>query len=366
MLPADHPERLLTLLRNLINIYSPTGKEQEIIAFLANYLREAGLPVKLQKVDGKRKNLLVIPPGTEMIAVLVGHVDTVGAYELDQFGCREEDDRIIGLGAADMKGGCAALVEAYAALWKERRRCPPAALALVCGEEEEGDGTKRLVREYRFPWALIAEPTDMRPCFSHFGYIELHITTRGRRVHASLANPVQSPVEAMLRLLLEISGYFPGKRPDLVYNIRDLSSSQSGFAVPERSDVWIDVHLPPTARLGEIMIELEDIVSAANQDNPEVRSSISFMNVHSGYELPEKGKFAQQLREAYSGERLAWEPQAFRSHSDANLLWAAGTKPVILGPGVLERAHSPDESVSFEQVLLSSRVYYKLLAALFN
>ncbi len=26
-------------------------------------------------------------------------------------------------------------------------------------------------------------------------------------------------------------------------------------------------------------------------------------------------------------------------------------KPIILGPGSLEQAHSPDESVSFEQVL---------------
>lgn len=364
MLPAEHPENLRHLLRRLIDIYSPTGKEREIVAFLENYLKGAGLPVRLQALDAHRANLLVIPPGEEAVAVLVGHVDTVGAYDLDQFGYGEDGDLIEGLGAADMKGGCAALVEAYVALWKETGRCPPVALALVCGEEEDGDGTQKLVKEYRFQWAFIAEPTDMHPCFSHYGYIEIHITTSGKRVHASLANPGQSPVEAMLRLLLRLSRHFTECRPELVYNIRDLSSSQSGFAVPERSDVWIDVHLPPTAPMGEIIVELEEIVANERQENPDFRGSISFMNVHAGYALPEKGRMVKKLRDAYSGEPLPWEPRAFPSHSDANLLWAAGIKPVILGPGSLERAHSPDESVSFEQVLIASRVYYKLLVSL--
>jgi len=364
MLPADHPENLRNLLRSLINIYSPSGKEQEIVAFLYKYLKGAGLPVKLQKIDKDRSNLLVIPPKTEVLAVLIGHVDTVAAYDLDGFGCREEDDLIEGLGASDMKGGCAAVIEAYMAIWKERRSFPPVALALVSGEEEEGDGTQRLVKEYHFPWALIAEPSGMRPCFSHYGYFEIQITTTGKRKHASLANPAQNPVEAMLRLLIRISRSLTGNRPEVVYNIRDLSSSRSGFAVPERCDAWLDLHLPPSAPLGEIIMELEDIVAGEGRENPDFNGTLSFINVHGGYDLPEKGQIPETLKKVYAELQLPWQPQAFRSHSDANLLWASGTKPVILGPGGLEQAHSPDEFVSFEQVLLASKVYYGLLAAL--
>jgi len=363
MLPEDHPEKLKNLLRSLLNIYSPTGKEQEIVDFLRDYIKSRGVPVKEQKLDGSRSNLIVVPPRTEMSAVLVGHVDTVAAYDLDLFGYQEEEDIIGGLGASDMKGGCAALVEAYLAFWKEGR-CPPVALALVVGEEEEGDGTQRLVREYHFPWALIAEPSDMRPCFCHYGYFEIQITTTGRRMHASLANPGQNPVEEMLRLLLRISRYLTEKRPELIYNIRDLASSRAGFAVPERCDVWMDIHLPPSAPLGEIIMEIEDIVGFEKQESLDCNSSLSFINVHGGYELPEKGRFVEVLKRVYQEKQLGWEPHAFRSHSDANLLWAAGIKPVILGPGSLEQAHSPEESVSFAQVLQASEVYYRLLVCL--
>ena len=80
-------------------------------------------------------------------------------------------------------------------------------------------------------------------------------------------------------------------------------------------------------------------------------------------ELPRKGDLVKMLKQVYLEHRLPWDPQAFRSHSDANLLWAAGIKPVILGPGSLEQAHLPDESVRFEQVLLASKIYSSLIAS---
>jgi acetylornithine deacetylase len=353
---------LRTLLRDLINIYSPTEKEHEIVEFLFSYLKRQALPVKLQEIGGGRANLLIIPPQGEIEVVLIGHLDTVAAHDIELLSCREENDVIEGLGAADMKGGCAAIVEAYLAHWKQGRR-PPVALALVSGEEEEGDGTRVLVREYRFPWAFIAEPSGLHPCFSHYGYMEIRISATGRRKHASLATAGQNPVEALLRLLIRLSRYFTEERPELVYNIRDLSSSQSGFAVPEMCDASLDVHFAPTAPLGEIMMEIENIVSEQKKQDASFNGSLSFVSVHSGYELPEKGELAEKLKRIYLERRLPWEPQAFPSHSDANVLWAAGIKPIILGPGSLEQAHSLHESVSFEQVLTAMNIYYDLIAS---
>jgi hypothetical protein len=54
----------------------------------------------------------------------------------------------------------------------------------------------------------------------------------------------------------------------------------------------------------------------------------------------------------------------FPSHSDANLLWAAGVKPILLGPGQLEHAHAPEERVSFPQVLQAAEIYLDLMTAL--
>jgi acetylornithine deacetylase len=364
MVAPIQPQRLRHLLRRMIDIYSPSGKEEEILDYLHGLLKGHGLPVVRQPLDGHRFNLLVAPAGGDIRLALVGHVDTVVAHELDRFGFAEGGDRVIGLGAADMKGGCAAMVEAFLALWETGGAHRPVALALVVGEEEDGDGAQRLVRDAHFPWAIIGEPTDLQPCLSHYGYLEVQVTTRGTRRHASLANMGENPVEAMLHLLLGISRYLREQRPETVYNIRELSSAQAGFVVPERCEAWLDHHLPPSAAIGEMMMDLEDLLHQARLAKPHLDAVLRFATIHGGYEIPEKGDTIAALKAVYTCHGLPWEPQAFRSHSDANLLWAAGVKPILLGPGQLEMAHAANESVSFRHVCLAAQIYYDLLTSL--
>lgn len=359
------PQRLQRLLRRLVNIYSPSGKEEEILEFLYGYLKRHDLPVVRQSVDDNRYNLVVVPSEMDIRLALVGHLDTVVAYDLDRYGYEEHGDVVTGLGSADMKGGCAAMIEAYRSLW-ERGSRPPVALCLVVGEEEEGDGAERLLEDYHFPWAVIGEPTDLRPCLSSYGYLEIQISTSGKRMHASLANVRQNPIEVMLRLILQISHYLERKQPELVYNIRDLFSSQAGFVVPDRCEAWLDVHLATTAPIGEIATELEEIFSESHQENSSVDATFRIATIDAGYELPAKGPVIETLKIIYARRSMPWEPQAFRSHSDANQFWAAGVKPILLGAGQLEKAHAPDESVSFQQVCLAAELYLDLLISMIS
>ena len=73
----------------------------------------------------------------------------------------------------------------------------------------------------------------------------------------------------------------------------------------------------------------------------------------------------EALKAVYARRSVPLECQAFRSHSDANELWAAGVKPLLLGPGQLEKAHAHEESVSFGQVRLAAEIYLELLASLY-
>jgi len=355
--------RLRKLVRRLIDIYSPSGKEEEILAYLSGYLKRSGLPVTRQEVDDSRYNLLVIPPDMDIRMVFVGHLDTVSAYDLDSYEYEEKNDEIFGLGAADMKGGCAAMIEAYLGAHERLRGRLPVALALVVGEEEEGDGAQELVREHHFPWAVIAEPTDLRPCLGEYGYIETQVVTGGKRKHASLASPGQSPVETLLRILIEFSRYHEEKRPELIYNIRDLFSSPEGFVVPDRCEAWIDSHLPPDAPIGDITLELEEIVEKYREKHPHPDLSLRFTTLHSGFSLPEKGPVVDSLRQAFLAHSLPWQPEVFRSHSDANILWEAGVKPIILGPGQLEKAHAPEESISFVQACLAAELFHDMMVS---
>ena len=109
-----NPERLRSLLEHMVNIYSPSGKEEEVISFVAEHLRSHGVSVQLQEVDEQRCNLIAIPEGRDQIELcLVGHVDTVAAYDLDDYGFEMVDEEVHGLGTVDMKSGCAAMVEAF-------------------------------------------------------------------------------------------------------------------------------------------------------------------------------------------------------------------------------------------------------------
>ena len=245
-------------------------------------------------------------------------------------------------------------------LWENGHRNLPVTLALVVGEEETGDGAQRLVREYDFTTAIVGEPTDLAPCLSHYGYLEVQLVTKGLRMHASLAPQAANAVTAMLHLLLEFLQFLDKRLTDAVYNVRDLTSARSGFAVPDYCEAWIDLHLPALSDMGHITYELEELHQAFCKAHPESDSAIHFTTIHNGYELPQKGPMMEVMQEVYQRHGLPMAPGPFPSHSDANILWAAGIKPILLGPGKLEKAHTADESTSFAQVVQAARLYVDL------
>ncbi len=344
------PARLRRLLERLVNIYSPSGKEEDAVDFLYSFLKRYDVPVIRQPVDDRRSNLLVLPPDEEIQLALIGHVDTISAYDLEDFGCDEENGELFGLGTADMKGGCAAMIEAYLTATAEASAPIPAALALVVGEEEEGDGARRLVRDYHFPWAIIGEPTDLKVSLVHYGYLEMQVVIRGKRMHASMANRAAHPAESLLHFLLRLLHYWEERWPEVIPNIRDLSSSSAGFRGAGLLRSLAGRASSARPAFGGNHPELEQLTESIREDNPHVSPSLRFTEIHSGYDIPERSPFVQKIRQILEARHVPWEPVPFRSHSDANTLWTAGVKPILLGPGQLEKAHSPEESVSFDQV----------------
>jgi acetylornithine deacetylase len=359
------PDRLKKLLKDLVDIYSPSGKEEEVIEFAEQYLKKHGLIVSKQEVDENRFNLIAFPEGRDEVDLcFVGHLDTVTAHDLEDFDFSEEGDTIFGLGTADMKAGCAAMMEAFTVLASRKKASPPVGLALVVGEEEDSSGAKALIREYSFPWAVIGEPTSLAPCLGHYGYLEVLLRTEGKRAHSSMPELGQNAIEAMLRLLLQITEYVASAPHGLVYNIRELSGFPGGFVVPDTCEAWLDLHLPPNARLDVLKRELEQLVEAAGANVPDLNTRLKFEETHAGYRISEERPLISKLKETYRKMALPWESQDFRSHSDGSVLWAVGVDPIILGPGRLEAAHAPEESVPFQQVIQAAQLYLNLALAL--
>lgn len=359
------PGRLKNLLKEMINIYSPSGKEVEILEYAEEYLKGQGLSVVRQEVDENRFNIVVLPENVEEVDLcFIGHVDTVAAHDLEDYGFSEEEDTVFGLGSTDMKAGCAAMMEAFTVIATQCDDFPPVGLALVVGEEEDNDGAKTLVREYHFQWAVVGEPTDLSPCLDHYGYLEVLLRTLGKRAHSSMPELGRNAIETMLKLLLKITEYSASMPPGVVYNIRELSGFPGGFVVPDFCEAWLDLHLPPDTRIDVLKTGLEQLMDEAAMSIPDLDAHIRFEGTYSGYRISHERALAKKLKTTYKKMSLPWEPQEFRSHSDGNVLWAAGVDPIILGPGRLELAHSPEESVSFTHVVQASQLFLDFALAI--
>ncbi len=361
---AINPDRLRNTFLEMLDIYSPSGKEEDIQLYLEELLTRAGFSVERQDVDVDRYNLRVTMGTGEPALYLVGHVDTVPAWDLDESGPQQEDGVIRGLGSADMKGGCAAMVEAWLALAEslEPAERPSIGLLLVVGEEENGDGSAIFLQSCRPPWVVIGEPTGLAAGFAHYGYLEAGFVTRGLRSHSSLPELGHNAVESMLRVLLQLGNdpLFDRSKSEIVYSIREMRSSQAGFVVPDRCEAWIDLHLPPDHDTGALQDEIRLAIADLDQTIPGLDLDVAFDFASSGYILGTDNPLARTLEEIYPRLGLTLQMDAFRSHSDGNLFFAAGVKPLILGPGSLETAHTPEERVPFDDVSAAAHIYAAL------
>ncbi len=353
--------RLRDLFSEMVDLYSPSGKEEELTDLLEERLAAAGLCVERQPVDESRSNLLVSCGAGEADLLFLGHIDTVPAYDIDHYGFAEKDGQCFGLGTADMKSGCAAMIEAFVSAAEQGNRSNSALLALVVGEEETGDGTQALLESRSFKTAVVGEPTNLQPCLEHYGYVELLVRTFGLRRHAAMSDRDTNAIHAMLRFLIQLEDRVENAEPQTVLNIRDLHSSESGFAVPDRCAAAIDLHLPPGVRARAYAEQLRAFIDDQLTGSRASKHELEFPTLADGFDLEPQAAFPQQLKRIFQTLEMAWNPGAFKSHSDANLLRDAGCLPVILGPGQLAKAHTRDESVEFSQVCMAAEIYRRLL-----
>lgn len=347
-------ERLRRLFLDLVGVYSPSGKEEEALALLQDFCSEQGCPFGVQPVDEDRYNLVLGRPDAPL--VFVGHVDTVPARALEEVGPEElPGGWVRGLGTADMKGGCAALVEAYLGL-REEGLGSSVGVALLVGEEEEGDGVRAFLAEARPGRVVVAEPTGLALCTAHFGYLEVALAARGRRAHASLPERGENAAEAVLAALQTL---LDRRREgwEAVFSVRHFETLNPGFAVPEGASAWIDVHLPPDYPVSRAKAAVAQCVEA----RLGARVTVSFPTAQDGFRVPADDTLVGVYRSLGRGGT-----DVFRSHSDANSFHAAGIPTVVLGPGRLEYAHSEEERVDFAEVLEAARCYGELTRAFFG
>lgn len=145
------------------------------------------------------------------------------------------------------------------------------------------------------------------------------------RSHSSLPELGHNAVESMLRVLLHLweDPLFEREKSEIVCSIREMISSRAGFVVPNRCETWIDLHLQPEKDPIALQEAIRQIVASADRSIPGLALEFDFDFASSGYNLGTENALGLLAIYRSAGRTLRLE--TFRSHSDGNLFFAAGT-----------------------------------------
>jgi len=178
--------------------------EGAIAAFVAEWLSDAGLEVTMVEPAPGRPSVVGVLRGSGggRSLMLNAHIDTVGAGGMmDAFTPRVENGRVYGRGAYDMKGSLAAIM-------LTAKRAPrlrgDLIIAAVSDEEVASIGTSAVLERFSADFGVVTEPTELRLCLAHKGFVWLEVETTGVAAHGSRADIGVDAIAAMGPVLARV------------------------------------------------------------------------------------------------------------------------------------------------------------------
>ena len=352
---------LAELLAGLVAIDSvnpdvvPGGAgEAEIAAFVARWCDRAGLQVELYEPAPGRPNVIALARGSGggRTLLLNAHMDTVGVAGMAHpHEPRAEEGRLYGRGAFDMKAGLAAIMVA-AATAAERGLRGDVIVTAVADEEFRSLGTESIAGRIHADAAIVTEPTGLKLCLAHKGFVALEAETIGRAAHGSRPDLGIDAIAKMGRVLTGLEQLDRTLRASPTHALLGSGSlhasliqgGQEFSSYPERCLLSAERRTVPGETPELVLAELQAVLDAAASDDPDFLGSARIVFSRSPLEVSEDEPIAQLVRRHAGDPEVIGEPY----WTDAALLADAGIPTVIYGPGG-EGAHAAVEWVDLEQ-----------------
>ena len=328
--------------------------EAEIAEFVAGWLRDAGLEVELDEAAPGRPSVIAIAPGTGggRSLMLNAHLDTVGVEGMERpFEPFVRDGRLHGRGAYDMKAGLAACMLAAARLRSERL-AGDVVVAAVADEEYASIGVQSVLKRRRTDAAIVTEPTALRVCIAHKGFVWAEVETRGRAAHGSRAaegvDAITRMAPALTRLAELQSALDASTGNELVgpgsVHASLIEGGQELSSYPARCVLSLERRTIPGETAERVRSECEALVEGI--DEAEARLSL----VRDPFSVDPDAEVVQAMARAAEG--VTSRPAELYGETywmDAAFIQAAGIPTVVFGPGG-EGAHAVEEWVDLESV----------------
>ncbi|MHB8838942.1 MAG: M20/M25/M40 family metallo-hydrolase [Gemmatimonadaceae bacterium] len=325
---------VVSLAAELLAIPSPTRDEGRAVEFVSRWLIARGWNVTLQEVSPGRSNIWASRRGGGV--TLSTHLDTVPPYVAP----RLAGDRLYGRGACDAKGIAAAMLVAadrLAEAGEER-----VDLLFVVGEERGSDGARaanQLEATSRF--LINGEPTESRLATGCKGAWRVTARTRGREAHSAYPELGASAILPMCELL-------PGLAAIELPVDAALGATTVNVGVVKGGT---EANIVPAHCEAELLVRMvgdRAPVQAALERWAGDRAELSY-----GSFIP-----AQHFH-VVPGFDTA--PMAYTS--DIPLLPRWGI-PLLIGPGSIHVAHTPDECIALDELRAAVDIYERLVRTL--
>ena len=357
----------LELLERLVAFDTTSHKSNRaLIRFVEDYLVQCKVQSHLvTSTDGEKANLFATigPPGVPGVA-LSGHTDVVPvdgqAWTSDPFALLDEGDRVVGRGAADMKGFLACVLAAVPG-FTARPLKTPIHLAFSYDEEIGCVGVRPMIAEFgsgltRPRMVIVGEPTSMGVVDAHKGPMRWHVEVAGRPTHSSMAHLGVNAITYTGRLLGELARIEERLKADREprfeppYATLQVTRIEGGTAsniVPVSAWFGFEVRALPSTDVGKIERDLRTF--AERKCLPEMRKvapesaiTISRTNQVAPFvAAPQSELTALVLKLAGQNETFA-----VSYATEAGLFQEAGAAAIICGPGDIAQAHTANEWIA--------------------
>ncbi|WP_221793068.1 acetylornithine deacetylase [Oceanobacter mangrovi] len=333
-----------------------------VIDTLAGWFESLGFAIEVLPIAGApgKANLLATLGKGDGGLVLSGHTDTVPCnpelWRSDPFVLTERDNRYYGLGTCDMKGFFSMILEAVQVFRAADFKQPLMVLA-TADEESSMVGARALARQGNLKgrYAVIGEPTSLRPIRMHKGIIMETVRLTGKAGHSSNPDLGINSIDAMHDVIGELK------------NIRrDLSAQyhNAHFAVstPTLNLGCIHGGDNPNRICGscELAFDLRALPGMSNDDlREEIRRRLSPIAAQNQVQFELETLFpgiepfstSEQSPLVQAAERLTgYRSEAVAFATEAPFLQELGFETIVMGPGSIDQAHQVDEFLAFDQI----------------
>ncbi len=366
---------VLELAQALVRCASVTPDDAGCQALVASVLEPAGFAAERMRF-GPVDNLWIRRGRHAPVLVFAGHTDVVPAGPLEQwrsppFEAQVRDGRLVGRGAADMKGSLAAMVKAaerFASAYPAAR----GSLALLITSDEEGaadDGTLKVMerlaeRGELFDYCVVGEPSSDRTLgdtvrIGRRGSLSGLMTIRGAQGHVAYPLGAENPIHALARFVTAMTrepidagnAHFP---PTTFQMVNVHSDAGAPNVVPGELKCRFNFRFSTEWTAESLSARVEQLLGTLGIDYDLV------WRVSGRPFLTAEGRLVEAVARAVADETGA-EPELSTSGgtSDGRFIAPHGIEVVELGP-LNATIHKVNEEVAVEDLERLERIYFRI------